>query len=467
VATSVAQDIEISVGDLKTKIQRLNAKERSALGSGYRSALGEARKGTDAEKTEALEKRVRAFFETYKDEGIYASTGGEPAVIADAAATAAVLGEKSLLDRWATAFEERLRALNSQQEAAKAERDAAPKDKDKQAKLDNVGKQVKEAASRLRQLLGPLRLVGLGKRADALAELLHTATGELTDLSVGAALGMAERAWERALEWIELNAVSWLIKIVLIVVIYFVFKFLARLAGRVTNAALTRSKVSPSELLKKFFVGLVAKLVMFLGILVILGQLGIDIGPFLAGVGVVGFIVGFALQDTLANFAAGVMILLYRPFDRGDVINACGIVGKVDNLTLVSTTMLTPDNQVHVVPNKSVWGGVITNITANNTRRVDMVIGVGYEDDLDGAKALLMEEVTNHKLVLKDPAPQVEVSELADSSVNFVVRPWCKTSDYWAVKFDLTKSIKQRLDRDGFNIPFPQRDVHIHQASAD
>ncbi|MHC4956767.1 MAG: mechanosensitive ion channel family protein [Planctomycetota bacterium] len=466
VATAQDVDTKISVGDLKKKIAKLGPKGRGDLASAFRSALEEARKGKDEEATAALEKRVRAFFEVYKSEGVYtAETKADTSTIAQAAATAALLNEKALLDKWATGYEEKLRALKTQQDTAKADRDAAPDDKAKQATLDNIGKQTKQVAGNLRQVLGPLRAVGLSARADALAELLHTVTGDLTDLSVGAALGMASKAWETARTWIEDNAIAVLIKILLVIVIYMVFKFLARLGGRVTNAALSRSKISPSELLKKFFVGIVSKGIMFLGLLIILGQLGIDVGPVLAGISVVGFIVGFALKDTLANFAAGIMILMYRPFDAGNVISACGIVGKVDNLTLVSTTLLTPDNQVHIVPNGAVWGGVITNITANDTRRVDMTIGVGYDDDLDAAEALLLDEVKNHPKVLADPAPIVKVAELADSSVNFVVRPWSKTSDYWDVKFDLSKSIKKRLDKEGFNIPFPQRDVHVYQKS--
>ncbi|MHC5025045.1 MAG: mechanosensitive ion channel family protein, partial [Planctomycetota bacterium] len=186
-----------------------------------------------------------------------------------------------------------------------------------------------------------------------------------------------------------------------------------------------------------------------------------------AGIGVVGFVIGFALQDTLGNFASGIMILLYRPYDVGDVITTSAGTGKVSAMSLVSTTFHTPDNQKTIVPNSAIWGGTITNITAMPTRRVDMVVGVSYSDDLDKTAEVLTEIVTSHPKVHEDPAPVIRVSNLGDSSVDFVVRPWCNTADYWDVKFDLNKQIKQRLDTEGISIPFPQRDVHLLQQQAE
>jgi len=191
----------------------------------------------------------------------------------------------------------------------------------------------------------------------------------------------------------------------------------------------------------------------------------VDVAPLLAGVGVVGFVLGFALQDTLANFAAGFMILLNRPYDVGNVVTAAGVTGSVESMSLVSTTLKTPDNQRIIVPNGSIWGGVIQNVTSQETRRVDLIFGCGYEDDISKAQAVLEDIVSSHELVLKDPAPVIRLHELADSSVNFIVRPWTKTSDYWAVYWDLTRTVKERFDSEGLSIPYPQQDVHMHQVA--
>jgi small conductance mechanosensitive channel len=181
----------------------------------------------------------------------------------------------------------------------------------------------------------------------------------------------------------------------------------------------------------------------------------------LAGFGIAGFIVGFALQDTLGNFASGMLILLYRPFDVGDVVLAGGVEGTVSHMSLVNTTFLTFDNQRLVVPNNLIWGSVITNLTAQRTRRVDLVFGIAYEDDVEKAESILTEIVQSHAKVLKEPEPLVKVHELADSSVNFAVRPWVATDDYWQTYWDLTKAVKMRFDEVGITIPYPQRDVHV------
>ncbi|MHC4451929.1 MAG: mechanosensitive ion channel family protein [Planctomycetota bacterium] len=281
-----------------------------------------------------------------------------------------------------------------------------------------------------------------------------------------AAFGLVQKWTIQAKDWLVENGPGVAIKILVFLLILIVFKFLAGIGGKATRKAITASKMSVSDLLKNFFINVIQKVIILVGLFVALEYIGAPIGPLLAGVGVLGFVIGFALQDTLANFANGIMILLYRPYDIGDVVSAGGTTGKVEAMTLVSTTFCTPDNQVVVVPNNAIWGSTITNVTARDTRRCDMTIGVGYGDDLDHAEKVLMEVVTAHALVLKDPAPVIKIANLGDSSVDFVVRPWCKTSDYWNVKFDLLKQIKQRLDAEGLNIPFPQRDIHVHQVEA-
>ena len=200
---------------------------------------------------------------------------------------------------------------------------------------------------------------------------------------------------------------------------------------------------------------------MALGILMALSQVGISLTPMLAGLGVAGFIVGFALQDSLGNFAAGAMILIYRPYDVGDLVEVPGAAGLVKKMNLVSTTITTLDNQTLVVPNSKIWGDVIKNVTAQNVRRVDLEIGIGYDDDIELTERVLDEIVSGHSKVLAKPEPRIKLHTLGESSVNFIVRPWTKTEDYWDVYWDILREVKLRFDREGISIPFPQRDVHV------
>ncbi len=201
------------------------------------------------------------------------------------------------------------------------------------------------------------------------------------------------------------------------------------------------------------------------GILMALSILGVQIGPLMAALGAGGFIVGFALQDTLGNFASGLMIMVYRPFDVDDYIAVAGGEGTVKEMSLVSTTLLTVDNKVLIIPNKKAWSDTIVNFTGRDIRRVDLVFGIGYDDNVRHATDVLMEVAGEHKLVLDEPPVMVNVDELADSSVNLLCRPWVKTKDYWAVRWDLTRQVKERFDAEGISIPFPQRDVHMHPES--
>ena len=269
-------------------------------------------------------------------------------------------------------------------------------------------------------------------------------------------------------DWLlsDTGGIKWGLNILSFLLIVVLARIVAGIIAGIVRKAISSDKFNTSDLLKDFIINTVRKVVFFIGVVIALEQLEIDIGPLLAGIGVLGFVVGFALQETLGSFAAGVMILLYRPYDVGNVVTVAGETGKVNAMSLVSTTLITPDNQVLTIPNNAIWGSVIRNITANDTRRVDMVFGIGYSDDMDQAAAIIKSVVEAHEAVLKDPEPQIEVAELADSSVNFVVRPWAETGDYWAVKFDVTKTIKERFDAEGISIPFPQRDLHVFQESA-
>jgi small conductance mechanosensitive channel len=277
----------------------------------------------------------------------------------------------------------------------------------------------------------------------------------------------AGSTWTVITGWLKSSegGVRWLKNIILFVVTILAFMILSSILGKATRRAVAKAK-GASALLKDFLVNVVHKATFLVGLVVALSMLEVNIGPFLAAIGAAGFIIGFALQGTLSNFAAGIMILLYRPYDIGNFVNVAGISGTVSAMTLVSTTLTLPDNQTVIVPNNSIWGGIITNVTGSETRRVDMVFGIGYEDDITKAQSILEKIVKDHPLVLGSPEPVIRLNELADSSVNFVCRPWAKTSDYWTVYWDITRQVKEQFDQNSISIPFPQRDVHVHQVSA-
>lgn len=254
----------------------------------------------------------------------------------------------------------------------------------------------------------------------------------------------------------------WAGNIIQFIVIMIVFYLLSVVAGKAAQKVASRSKTF-SSLLSEFMVLSARRLVLFVGFFVGLSALEINIGPVLAIIGAAGFVIAFALQNSLSNFASGILMLVYRPFDTGDFINVAGTVGKVEAMNLLSTQLRSPDNQLVIVPNNSVWGDVITNITGITQRRVDMMFGIGYNDDIDKAQNILEEIVNGHELVLKEPEAIVKLHELADSSVNFICRPWVKPEDYWTVYWDITREVKRRFDAGNISIPFPQRDVHIYQ----
>ncbi len=292
-----------------------------------------------------------------------------------------------------------------------------------------------------------------------------SATGKLSQdvLDKDVASSLLESWIADSAEWLRTNGANLVFQTVTFLLILVGFWIVARLARAAVRRGLDRSKLDVSSLAKDFFIKMTSRLIMLLGLIVAIAQLGIEIGPLLAGLGIAGFVVGFALQDTLSNFASGMMILVYRPFDVGDAVEAGGVTGKVDQMNLVSTMILTFDNQLLIVPNKQIWGGIIRNITHQETRRVDMTFGIGYSDDIPKAEEVLADIIEKHEKVLKDPETVIRLHELGDSSVNFIVRPWAKTADYWDVYWDVTREVKRRFDEEGLSIPFPQRDVHIYQ----
>lgn len=253
----------------------------------------------------------------------------------------------------------------------------------------------------------------------------------------------------------------WLWNIAKFLIIILVTLILAKLIAAIVNWLLDR-KVHLTQLAERLISRMIKDVVILIGFAVALTTLEIDITPIIAAIGATGLVIGLALQGTLSNFASGLMILINRPFDVGDVVTAGGITGLVDQMNLVSTRFRTFDNQTIHVPNNEIWNNVITNITANDTRRVDLEFGIGYDDDFEHAERVIQEIVSKHELVLDDPAPSVVTHALSDSSVNIVCWPWAKTSDWWKVKTDITREVKRRFDAEGITIPYPHRDVYLH-----
>jgi len=261
----------------------------------------------------------------------------------------------------------------------------------------------------------------------------------------------------------EQGGLRWAWNIVKFLAIFLTFWVLSRVLAGLVGQTVSRIR-GASSLLRTFLVNFVRQATVAIGGIVALAALEVNISPLLALIGGAAFVVGLALQGTLSNFAQGLIILAYQPFDVGHVIEAGGVSGRVESMNMLSTTIRTGDNKVVIVPNGKIGGDTITNATASATRRVDLTFGIGYGDDLDKAQAVLERVVREHPLVLAEPAPVIRLNELADSAVNFVVRPWTKTADYWTVHWDLIKGVKQAFDREGISIPFPQRDVHLHQS---
>ena len=278
----------------------------------------------------------------------------------------------------------------------------------------------------------------------------------------------ASATWTTVTGWLlsAEGGLRWAVNMIQFIVIIIIFYLFSILAGKATSKAFSKSK-HVSTLLRDFMVMAASRIVLFIGLFVGLSALEINIGPVLAIIGAAGFVIAFALQNSLSNFASGILMLIYRPFDLGDTINVAGVLGKVESMNLLSTQLRTPDNQLVVVPNNSVWGDVIINVTGITRRRVDMIFGIGYNDDIDKAQNILEEIVNENQLILKDPAPVIKLHELGDSSVNFICRPWVKPEDYWDVYWTITREVKRRFDAQGVSIPFPQRDVHIYQEAVE
>ncbi len=318
---------------------------------------------------------------------------------------------------------------------------------------------------------GLATLVELLDRRDIAAseykQVLIRATGRITTdvLDVAVARGLIRQAWNSGTAWLFDHVPQMLFNVFMFLVIVFAFRVLSRIVARIMTRAIRKTETKVPEILKELGVRIAANMVFLLGILIGLSQLGIHVGPVLAGLGVAGFIVGFALQDTLSNFAAGMMILVYQPFDVGDVIEAAGVTGQVKQMSLVSTTVLTFDHERLIVPNRQVWSGVIRNKTSEPRRRVDLTFEIGRRDQVARAERIFTDIMDQHPLVLDDPPPEIRVNDLNEASVNFLVRPWVNTPDYWTVYWEITRLITDRFAVEGIAVPAPRREVHLTDSS--
>jgi len=315
---------------------------------------------------------------------------------------------------------------------------------------------------RLEAIIQVLDRLGLDSSGYQTVMLQQASSISISFVSTSAVVTVLQDSWGALKEATKNNAPDLFFRFLIFIAVLLVFKTLSRITKRIVRVATNRSKLDMSELLKNILISTTGGVVMAMGVLMALSSVGISLAPMLAGLGVAGFIVGFALQDSLGNFASGAMILIYRPFDVDDLVEVTGASGLVQKMNLVSTTIVTLDNQTLVVPNSKIWGDVIKNVTAQKERRVDLEFGIAYDDDIDLAERILKEIVSDHDKILEDPEPRIKLHTLGESSVNFIVRPWTRTEDYWDVYWDLTREVKMRFDREGISIPFPQRDVHVY-----
>ena len=251
------------------------------------------------------------------------------------------------------------------------------------------------------------------------------------------------------------------INIIAAILIFVIGRWIAKLIRKILEKFMKRKEVDVTVV--RFTCNIVYVILMIFVILAAISKVGVQTASLIAVLGAAGLAVGLALQGSLANFAAGILLIIFRPIKVDDFVEASGVTGVVEKVDIFTTQLRTPDNKTVIIPNAQLTANNITNYTAKGTRRVDLVIGVGYSDDIDKVRSLIEDELKKDNRILTDPAPTILVLELADSSVNFGVRPWTKADDYWGVYFDLTENLKKRFDAEGVSIPFPQRDVHVFQ----
>ncbi|MDX2410525.1 MAG: mechanosensitive ion channel [Woeseiaceae bacterium] len=271
--------------------------------------------------------------------------------------------------------------------------------------------------------------------------------------------------WNEVIAMLKTTGIEFAINLVTAIAIFYVGRMVVGLLMRGLKKMMQAQDVDVT--LQSFVGNLVRMVLLVFVIIAAISALGIQTTSFIAILGAAGLAIGLALQGSLSNFASGVLIVLFRPYKVGDFVEAAGISGVVEEVQILTTVLKTGDNKKVIVPNGQIMDSVITNYSANDQRRVDMVVGVSYDDDLDKVRNTLEQLVAADDRILDDPACTIAVSALADSSVNFVVRPWVKSADYWGVMFELTEAIKKRFDKEGISFPFPQQDVHLYKVTTD
>ena len=365
----------------------------------------------------------------------------------------------------ATGLTTRVQLVTRERAAAAAQLSRNASNMDLRYALDATQERLDRATTSLSAAIGLMDRLGL-EDTDLRVGLI-LATGQITpDVFRWKVLWGLLKAWGKsAFHFVAGELPRWLFQALIVALTFLGFSWLSRIVRRFARRAVRRSQLS--ELMRVTVSRLAGSVVMAIGIGVILTQLGVQLAPLLAGVGIAGFAVGFAMQNTLANLAAGGLILGTRPFDLGDEIEAGGVAGTVKRMSLLSTTILTADNQTLIVPNTAVWGGVIRNRTTEPIRRVDLTISVAYDDDVEQVERVLREIVDADEKVLHEPEAIIKLHQLAESSVNFIVRVWTRRERYWDTYWDLTRAIKLRFDHEGITFPFPQQELHVNPGSGD
>ena len=474
---------QISTAEIavKDKLREISAAEtyESALDA-VEKANNKAAEATDAEAAAAS---VREAEQALED----AAVEGKAAVakVEGNAETASVTAIAAKLAAEKAALEKERKAAAGKQGADEAEAEAEEDDDASQAKTDATREKLDAAVAKrnedrknLLAYLADLRgeQTSLIDRTNLAIEAFELKGGKAEEVEeyrqyVTAVAGIEvdvtdiSATWATLTGWLfsEEGGLRWVKNISLFLAIVFVAMFLARIVGKAIERVMARSNQT-SQLLGDFLVVTSRRLVLAIGIIIGLAALEVNIGPLLAVIGAAGFVIAFALQNSLGNFASGILIMVFKPFDVGDVVEIGGVLGKVKSMNLLSVLIHTPDNKAVIIPNNNIWSDSITNVTGTDSRRVDLIFGIGYGDDIEKAQGIMEQVVSEHPMVLKDPEPVIRVHELADSSVNFICRPWVKTEDYWDVFWDVTRSVKERFDQDGVSIPFPQQDIHVIEA---
>jgi len=340
----------------------------------------------------------------------------------------------------------------------------APKDTELLAALNMQDYYINRAAVRLDRTITQMDRLGLetAQLRRIMIEQSKAISVSMVDLDV---LGILLEDFRDSIQlWLAVGAADFLFQTIVFLTILFGARVLGQFSRRLVQRGLDRRPGNMSHLLRDVIVSMVSGSVFLFGLFIALSQVGISLAPMLAGLGVAGFIIGFALQDTLGNFAAGGMILIYRPFDMDDYIEVAGVDGTVKKMNLVSTTITTPDNQSLIIPNSKIWGDVIRNKTGQRVRRVDLEFGISYGDSIELAEEVFRKVLATMPAVLPEPEPNIQVIRHGESSVDFIVRPWVKTEDYWPTYWAMQRAVKLAFDEAGITIPFPQRDVHHYRA---